>query len=104
MAANDEYDAKNNIMLLSTPTGKVHNTIYMCVLNLKPPKKTITNVKFVGFFYILERILQHVSKRPSVKLDHYSLYDRPSSSHFMLRYDLKPAASLHMNLPCFVHV
>ena len=28
MAANIQYDAKNNIMLLSTPTGKVHNNFF----------------------------------------------------------------------------
>ena len=28
MAANIEYDAKNNIMLLSTPTDKVHNNFF----------------------------------------------------------------------------
>ena len=28
MAANIEYDAKNNIMLLSTPMGKVHNKFF----------------------------------------------------------------------------
>ena len=28
MAANIEYDAKNNIMLLSTPADKVHNTFF----------------------------------------------------------------------------
>ena len=28
MAANIEYDAKKYIMLLSTPTGKVHNRFF----------------------------------------------------------------------------
>ena len=52
-----------------------------------------TNVKFV-FFNTSGRILQHnVSERPSVKLDHYSLYD-----------GLKPADLLDINLPSFVAV
>ena len=42
------------------------------------------------FFYTLERILQHnVPKRPSIKLDHYSLYDGPSGSHLYVKIRLK---------------
>ena len=61
----------------------------MFIKLLKPPTKTITNVKFV-FFNILGRILKHnVSKRPSVKLNHYSLYDGPSGSCVHIKIRLK---------------
>ena len=39
---------------------------------------------------MLGRILHHnVLKRPSVKLEHYSLYDRPSSSCIHIKIRLK---------------
>ena len=39
---------------------------------------------------MLARILQHnVSKRPSVKLDHYSLYDEPSSGCIHIKIHLQ---------------
>ena len=50
----------------------------------------IKHVLKLVLFDILGRILQHnVSKRPSVKLDHFSLHDEPSSSCIHIKIHLK---------------
>ena len=62
----------------------------MCIKLLKPPKKNYHKRKICVFQYVRKDFAAlHVSKRPSVKLDHYSLYDGQSSSHFHVKIRLK---------------
>ena len=60
----------------------------MCSLTLEPPKNY--HKCKICVFNMLGRILQHnVSKRPSVKLDHYSLSDGPSTIYIQVEIRLK---------------
>ena len=76
--------ARTHNIQLSGPT--VHSLYCVIGIKLLEPPKDRHKCKICIFYSVNARNLQHnVSKKPSVKLDHFSLYDRPSSGYIYVK-------------------